>query len=216
MQHFSKSLSIKKQTHLHLWWPEGEYMFSKCSSAVICRFEFCWITGHLPAMLLLLLRPLLSLAASLLPFVYGTSSETWNDQINYDNTLQRQLTGKVWLLLITFLIELTQWKHVMFKPTKNSLLSKWLIFEWTRVFNKKKIISKHTSFWHATYTFYDTTVKHNINKLRNVMWSIIHKLNSKETGKTSNGTFKQMFEIVNNQINIFIINKSNWFQSHII
>ncbi len=27
MIHFSKSVLMKKQTHLHLWWPEGEYFF---------------------------------------------------------------------------------------------------------------------------------------------------------------------------------------------
>ncbi len=30
MLHFSKSVPIKKQTHLHLVWPEDEEMFSKC------------------------------------------------------------------------------------------------------------------------------------------------------------------------------------------
>ncbi len=31
MQHFSKSVLMKKQTHLHLIWPEGEYISSKSS-----------------------------------------------------------------------------------------------------------------------------------------------------------------------------------------
>ncbi len=31
MLHFSKSIVMKKLTHLHLGWPEGEYIFSKCS-----------------------------------------------------------------------------------------------------------------------------------------------------------------------------------------
>ncbi len=28
---FSKCVLMKKQTHLHIGWPEGEYIFSKCS-----------------------------------------------------------------------------------------------------------------------------------------------------------------------------------------
>ncbi len=59
-------------------------MFSKCSFLgelflewqLSAGFSSVGLHAHLPAMLLLLLRPLLSLAASLLPFVYGTSSET--------------------------------------------------------------------------------------------------------------------------------------------
>ncbi len=30
MLHYSKSAQMKKQTHLHLEWPKGEYNFSKC------------------------------------------------------------------------------------------------------------------------------------------------------------------------------------------
>ncbi len=30
MLHFSKSVPVKKQTHPHLVWPEGEYIFSIC------------------------------------------------------------------------------------------------------------------------------------------------------------------------------------------
>ncbi len=40
MLHFSKSVPMKKQTHLHLAWHDGDYNFSKCSFLGELKFVF--------------------------------------------------------------------------------------------------------------------------------------------------------------------------------